>query len=281
MIGLVTCREIPEPDPDEQIQIDAIRDAGGDAELVAWDDPAVDLTRFDRLILRSCWDYPWREAEFRDWLLLADGASQLFNPLDVVSWNLHKGYLLDLSAAGVPVVPTQLIGAGSGADRLLEIIEAEGWNEIVLKPAVSAGSWLTERFGAGESARAGRFVEEHGADRDLLIQPYVESVDHGGERANVFIAGHWTHCVSKHPRFSGSEEQVGVAQQVQDDDRDLGQSALECAPGPILYGRVDTVRDAQGEPMVAELELIEPTLFLKENRQARRLFAAACLDTAL
>jgi len=281
MIGLVTCRDIPEPDPDEQILIEAIRDAGGDAELVAWDDPGVDLTRFDRLILRSCWDYPWREAEFRNWLLFADGNSQLFNPFDVVSWNLHKGYLLELSAAGVPVVPTHVLGAGSGSDRLLEIIEAEGWNEIVLKPAVSAGSWRTDRFGAGESTRAVRFVKEHGSDRDLLIQPYIRSVDHGGERANVFIAGRWTHCVSKHPRFHGSEEQVGDAQQVLGEDRDLGQSAIECAPGPILYGRVDTVRDEQGEPMVAELELIEPTLFLKGNLEAQRLFARACLDTDL
>jgi len=114
-----------------------------------------------------------------------------------------------------------------------------------------------------------------------LIQPYVHSVDHGGERANVFIAGRWTHCVSKHPRFNGSEEHVGTVQQVLGDDRELGQAALECAPGPVRYGRGDTGRDEQDEPMVAELELIEPTLFLKENPQAWRLFATACIDTDL
>ena len=33
-IGLVTCQNIPEPDADEDIQLEAIRAAGANAELV-------------------------------------------------------------------------------------------------------------------------------------------------------------------------------------------------------------------------------------------------------
>ncbi|MBT5737740.1 MAG: hypothetical protein HN891_00985 [Planctomycetes bacterium] len=282
-IGLVTCLEIPEADPDEEIQLEAIRQAGGEASLVPWDDSLIDLSRFDRLILRSCWDYPWRESEFREWLAAADGQTQLLNPLAVVQWNLHKGYLLDLARAGVPVVPTRILAAGQGCAALDSILAeeqwcSEQWPQIVIKPAVSAGSWLTARFGPTELAGARTFVEQHGVDRDLLVQPYIRSVESGGERANVYIAGQWSHCVAKSPRFSGSDEQVGISQPVLAEDLELGEMAIACSPGKILYGRVDTVRNHQGKPMVAELELIEPTLFLKENPAARALFGAACVD---
>jgi len=49
-IGLVTCTDLPEPDPDEEIQIEAIREAGAEASLVAWDDPDQDLARYDLLV---------------------------------------------------------------------------------------------------------------------------------------------------------------------------------------------------------------------------------------
>ncbi|MDE0960188.1 MAG: hypothetical protein OSB09_05350 [Planctomycetota bacterium] len=286
-IGLVTCLKIPEPDPDEEIQLEAIRQAGGEASLVAWDDSSVDLSRFDRLILRSCWDYPWRQSEFSEWLDHADGQTQLLNPLAVVKWNLHKGYLLELARAGVPVVPTRILPAGQGFAALEQILAEEQWcsdqwcsdpgGQIVIKPAVSAGSWLTARFGPAELTGAKTFVEQHGIDRDLLVQPYIRSVENGGERANVHIAGQWSHCVAKSPRFSGSDEQVGIAQPVLAEDLELGEMAIACSPGKILYGRVDTVRNDEGQPMVAELELIEPTLFLKENPAARALFGAACV----
>jgi hypothetical protein len=287
-IGLVTCLEIPEADPDEEIQLEAIRQAGGEASLVPWDDSQIDLSRFDRLILRSCWDYPWRESEFREWLAAADGQTQLLNPLAVVKWNLHKGYLLDLARAGVPVVPTRILAAGRGSAALDPILAEEQWcseqwcseqsPQIVIKPAVSAGSWLTARFGPDQLAAARSFIDQHGLDRDLLVQPYIRSVESGGERANVYIAGQWSHCVVKSPRFSGTQEQVGIAQPVLAEDLELGEMAIACSPGKILYGRVDTVRNHQGKPMVAELELIEPTLFLKENLAARALFGAACVD---
>jgi hypothetical protein len=271
---------MPEPDPDEEIQLQSIRDAGGEAELIAWDDPVVDLTSFDAIILRSCWDYPWRETEFRSWLLLAQHKTQVFNPVEVVSWNLHKGYLLDLARAGVPVVPTRLLKANSGPEKLLATLAEEGWEDYVIKPAVSAGSWLTARFDVLTQSTAIDFVCENGGDRDLLIQPYITSVEHGGERANVYLAGRWSHSVTKVPRFTGDEEQVGEAVEVLAEDIVVGEQALRCSPGPILYGRVDTVRDVDGNSMVAELELIEPTLFLKQYPPARALFGTSCLDIA-
>ncbi len=276
-VGLVTCLEMPEPDPDEQIQLQSIREAGGEAELVAWDDAAVDLSSFDLLVLRSCWDYPWRDQEFSSWLQSADTQTCVLNPIEVVMWNLHKSYLIDLAQAGVPVVPTRLLEAGSGVEKLSEILSQTGWSDYVIKPAISAGSWLTARFAAQDRKLADKFVIENGHERDLLVQPYIASVDHGGERANVYLDGSWSHCVTKVPRFSGEVEQVSEAESVLPEDVRVGELALSCSPGPILYGRVDTVRDVDGNSMVAELELIEPTLFLTQFPPARAVFGASCL----
>ena len=195
----------------------------------------------------------------------------------MVKWNLHKSYLLDLARAGVPVVPTRLLLADSAEEALSEILDQEGWADYVIKPAVSAGSWLTARFGSDDRESATRFVNENGDKRDLLVQPYIPSVEHGGERANVYLDGSWSHSVTKVPRFTGDEEQVSEAESVLPEDVAVGELALGCSPRPILYGRVDTVRDVDGNSMVAELELIEPTLFLTQFPPARAVFGAACL----
>ncbi len=277
-IGLVTCTDLPEPDPDEEIQIEAIREAGAEASLVAWDDPDQDLARYDLLVLRSCWDYPWKEQLFRQWLDRAEEVVDIINPPEMVRWNLHKGYLIELQSAGVPVVPTGLLSAGSGPedlDRLLEDLDCE---RFVIKPAVSAGSWLTHFFTANEVVKAREFVAEKGADRDWLVQPYIASVEKGGERANVYIGGEWSHCVIKSPRFLGQNESVIDGGAVLKEDREIGQRAFECAPGEPVYGRVDTVRGDNGELLIAELELIEPSLFLLQCQSARTLFGNSCMS---
>ncbi|HEX3764542.1 MAG TPA: hypothetical protein VHW23_37865 [Kofleriaceae bacterium] len=43
----------------------------------------------------------------------------------------------------------------------------------------------------------------------------------------------------------------------------------------ILYGRVDLARAAAGQPMVMELELIEPSLYLMRHPRPRDRFVAA------
>ena len=76
-IGIVTCMELPEPDLDEQIQLEALQSVGAHASLVAWDDPDQDLAKYDAIVLRSCWDYPWKEQLFRQWIDRAENAVKI------------------------------------------------------------------------------------------------------------------------------------------------------------------------------------------------------------
>lgn len=274
-IALATCREIPEPDLDEGPLLDALASAGVPVELVAWDDPGVDWARFAACVIRSTWNYFEQPTAFLDWCERAARETRLLNPPDVVAWNHHKRYLLELESRGLPVVPTALVTRGSDA-RLERILEERGWSEVVVKPAVSAGSFRTARFGAGQAAEAGEFLAELSSDVDALVQRFEPSVARGGERALVWIDGAFTHAITKEPRFIGDEEQVSASQPLREDDRALAERVIAPFAERLLYGRVDVIEDADGRPQLAELELIEPSLFV-----ARDATAMARLVTAL
>ena len=53
--------------------------------------------------------------------------------------------------------------------------------------------------------------------------------------------------------------------------------ALGKEKGPLLYGRVDLARDDAGTPMLMELELIEPSLFLDKSSEALDRLSRAIL----
>ena len=228
-IALVTCKVLPEPDFDQEMLLDALRAAGADARLLAWDDPGAEpAAAFDVCVLRSCWNYPQAPEAFLAWCERTAAESRLANPLPAVRWNLHKRYLAELEAAGVPVVPTAWVETGEDAD-LAEILGARGWDDVVVKPSVSAASFRTRRFDRSdrESLEAGRrFLRELAADRDAMIQPFVPSVETEGERAIVWIDGELTHAIRKKPRFDGQDEEVSEAEPIAPADRELAEAAV-------------------------------------------------------
>lgn len=274
-VALASCVTLPDPDDDAAPLLDALRAAGMTAEVLAWDDPRADFGRARLTLLRSTWNYPERPADFLAWIDRTAAASIMWNPPQVVKWNVHKGYLLELQKQGVPVVPTELVGRGS--DATLEVIAgARGWSDVVIKPAISAGSRGTMRARdfAAIRGRGGDHLRALLRDGDVLVQPYVASVEGHGERSMVWIDGEVTHAVRKSPRFPGDPEStspVGVGE----DERQLAMRAVAAAPSPLLYARVDMARDENGAPRVMELELIEPSLFFPRSVEGLRRYVAA------
>ena len=268
-LRIATCRPLPEPDVDEDLLLDALAARGIAARMAAWNDPREDWDAPVPTLLRSTWDYIHDLPAFHDWIARAAAAAPLWNPADVLRGNLHKRYLLDLADRGVPVVPTDLVArgtAGSLADRLA----AQGWRDVVLKPAVGAGSFETHRFTAGADAAAETVFARLVATRDMLVQPYQPSVEAHGERALVWIDGAFTHAVRKSPRFADGVEQVSAALPLSAAERAVGEAALAPLAGRLLYARVDVAPDAAGNPQVMELELVEPSLFLLQEPLALR-----------
>lgn len=266
-LALATCRSLPEPDHDEAPLLAALKARGVEASMLAWDDPSADPSKFDACVIRSTWNYIHDLPGFLKWAARAAYKSRLFNPLHIVRWNSDKLYLKELRERAVPVVPTLFADAGRPAPDW-------PWADVVIKPRVGAGSFATKRFSSRPEALA--FLREQ--DRDMMIQPYVKSVDGYGERALVWIAGELTHAVRKSPRFTGSDESVSEAVAPAEDERLFAQRVLAPLAARLLYARVDVARAEDGALMLMELELVEPSLFLKQSPAALERFAGALAD---
>lgn len=242
-----------------------------------WDDEAVRWDAYDLVVVRSTWDYSDRRAAFLAW---AARVPRVLNPLPVLAWNTDKSYLRGLGARGVPTVATQWIEPGEDPGRLH--LPA---GEVVVKPAVSAGSRDTERHRDPADARrhAERLLE---AGRTVMVQPYVASVDAEGETGLLYIDGHFSHAVRKgatlvrpgaaEGRLFAPEEITHAAPNpLQRAAAEAVLDALQWPRGELLYARVDLVRGDGGAPRLLELELTEPSLYLRFGDGAADRFAAA------
>ncbi len=275
-IGLVTCRGLPEPDPDQELLIAALIEAGAEPGLLAWDDPEARPASFDVCVLRSCWNYMERPAAFEEWLSRAAAESSLWNPLPILRWNLRKTYLRQLERQGIPTIPTRWVERGTAVD-LARVIEGTDWPEIVIKPIVSAGSYQTRRFMTSDLDEACAFLAAGVLERGWMVQCYLPMVEEHGERAIVVIDGEITHSVRKSPRFAGDAERVSDAIDPSPDERMFAGRVLDAVGESLLYGRVDVIRDGDGSPRLAELELLEPSLYLRQFPPALDRFVAAIL----
>lgn len=265
-LRLATCRHLPEPDPDAAPLEAALAAAGITAIWAAWDDPAVDWAAPVPTLLRTTWNYSEAPAAFAAWCDRVAAHGGLMNPAAVVRGNMHKRYLLDLAARGVPAAPTHLVPQG-GAAPLADL----GWDRVVIKPAISAGSRGAQAFtlrDAPARAAAAAHVATWSALGDVLVQPFIDAVHTTGERSLVWLDGAFTHSIRKEPRFAGQAERVSGPHPIADDDRAVAEAALAPLASGLLYARVDLARDAAGLPLVMEVELIEPSLFLAQGGPA-------------
>jgi glutathione synthase/RimK-type ligase-like ATP-grasp enzyme len=273
-VALATCATLPEPDVDLEPLLSALRDAGLSSQALAWDDPGADFGAARLTLLRSTWNYSEQPAAFLAWIDRTAARTSLWNPAEVVRWNAHKSYLLDLHERGVPVVPTHLVRRGDPTP-LADVMRAKGWTEVVVKPAVSGGSRATIRVRPADVSRGQAHLRALALREDVLVQPYQPSVEGHGERAIVTVEGIATHAVRKAPRFLGDPESVSTAVPIEDDERQLVARALSAVTRPLLYARVDVARNAAGQPQVMELELIEPSLFFPQSPEALEAYVAA------
>jgi hypothetical protein len=267
-VGLITCRQLPEPDPDQELLSNALADAGISAEMILWDDPGARPSDYRLCVFRSCWNYFEEIDAFFRWLATAERSVALVNSAEVVRWNLHKRYLTSLEEEGIPIVPTVFGWRGQNLN-LDRILQYRGWNDIVIKPAISAGSVRTRRFKPADAGGAQGFLDALSKEWDVMIQPYFPSVESShGERSVIGIDGAWTHTVRKAPRFDGDEETVSEAFEVAHEEAAIADRCLEALPGEVLYARIDLMRDDHGRLHVSEVEVIEPSLFLSESPTA-------------
>lgn len=283
-IALATCADLPEWEKDDRPLHEAFDRRGLDARPVVWNDASVDWSRFDACLIRTTWDYTSRLDDFLAWATRVDGATLLLNPLAIVRWNAHKRYLRDLERRGVSIIPTVWLDRGSTVD-VAQIALRQGWSSAMLKPAIGATARETLRFAAtrDELAAAQRHVDRLLAREDLLLQPYLDAVEHEGELSVIYIDRRPTHAVRKIP--------VGGDYRTQDDfgasdhpvtldpsQRALADRIIAAVEGDLVYARVDLLRDQRGDLLLTELELLEPSLFFRHAPLAADALADAVVE---
>ena len=268
----------------------ACAEAGIALDHAVWSDPGVPWGDYDLVVVRSTWDYLAHLEEYRTWLGRLAPLGTVHNPAEVITWNLDKRYLVDLAAAGVPVIPTRVCASVSEVDGALATYDGE----VVVKPVVSAGSRMTGRFAPGDPAARALAVQVLGRDTAVLVQPAVASVAAVGEVGTLVFGGTISHSVRKGPLLAlggglvtGDYTEHLVPEVLTPECRAVVETASAATARlvrerfgvaePLLYARIDVVTLDDGTDAVLEVELAEPSFFLTTDPTAAGRFAAELL----
>lgn len=276
IVALATCAALPALDDDSRLLIPALEALGIDASPVIWSDPAVQWAAYDLVVVRSTWDYSARRDEFLAWADSQD-PDRLWNPAMLLRWNTHKGYLREFEKGGVPIVPTRWQAAGTTVS-LTDVMDAEGWTEAIVKPAVSAGARHTVLVDRADTAEGQALLVQELRHRDMMIQPYLSAVATSGELSLLYFDGRFSHAVRKTPApgdFRVQERHGGatVPVEVTASERATGRRVLDTLAVETLYARVDLLPGADDQLLLVELEIVEPGMFLRMDGAAASRFA--------
>ena len=247
-IALVTCRTLPDLAPGDRLLQDELRRRGAAVVAAVWDDDEVDWGGFQTIVIRSPWDYHLSPHRFASWLDRIETTGRLINPPDVIRWNVHKRYLLELEQRGCAIPRTRLVPSATA---------------VVVKPAISGGAYGTVRL-----------------DGDLLVQDFVPEIATRGEWSLMFFDGAYSHAVLK--RVAGGDFRVqaewGGSVELAEPPAAVAEAARRVVSmlPPLPFARIDLVESADGV-LLMEAELIEPELFLDRYPAAAARFADVIL----
>lgn len=288
-LALASQLDLPAWEVDDAPLHAALRAAGATIAQPGWDDPTVDWSGFDAVLLRTTWNYAWDRDAFVAWLWGISGQTRVLNRPRVAEWNSHKGYLIDLEAAGTAIAPTLWLDPKRPAD-LAALLAERGWDRGFIKPVFGQTARETLRF---DTDPAGLAMAQAHVDRllpaeGLMVQPYLARVETEGEFSVIFVDGQPCHGVRKIPvpgdyrvqdDFGATDQPWTPTEGLEDLSRQA-MAAAELALAleePLLYGRADWLRDDAGAWVLTELELIEPSLFFRHGPETAGVLADAWL----
>ncbi|MCI4367575.1 MAG: hypothetical protein L3K08_07475 [Thermoplasmata archaeon] len=269
-VAIATYAVRPEPAPDDQLFVDALRRAGASVESRPWSDDRRPWTTARLTVVRSTWDYYRRRSEFLRWARQVAQRSAIWNPLPTLVWNTDKRYLRAFAARGIEVVPSLEVRPTGPVPDWPTLLESLGGTELIVKPRVSADGYRTRRFRSGEHREGIRHLRAVLSEGPALVQRYLPAVEGSGERSLIYLDGRYSHSVRRTPILQpggrGAPEPPMAAPPGAQRLADRVMAMLEGER--LLYARVDLVPDPEGVWRLLELELTEPTLYLDRDPEA-------------
>lgn len=262
---------------EDELVLKALTSKGLKVLRKSWDDSDFDWNCAKVLLFRTTWDYFERFSEFAPWLHKVSQQCTLVNPREVLYWNIDKHYLKDLRAKGINIPPTEFIAKGEQAS-LLRIMENNGWKQAVVKPCISGAGRHTYKLEESNLEDIQAIVDTLLNEEAMMIQEFQKHIVDQGEASIVVIGGRYTHAVLKKAKegefrvqddFGGSvHAYTPTAEEV-----DFARSCVQASGHDLTYARVDIFRDNRGQLCLAELELIEPELWFRMNKNAADVLA--------
>ena len=270
---------------DDDLAIPALKELGWDVEKISWRARGTDWTRYGIVVIRSPWDYPTDAPRF---LALLDeieaSGTPLLNPPELVRWNLHKSYLKWLEERNVSVVPTRWLDKPRQAD-ILVLFDVYGSDKMVIKPAIGANAEHAHVLNKRTLEQDWPGIEPVFEHRQAMVQPFRAAIQSEGEYSVMFVDGEISHTIRKTPKpgdFRSQEEHGADITLVQPEALLVKRAseavwALNVRP---LYGRADMIRNPDGDFEVMELELVEPSMYLRMDPEAPVRLARAIVGHA-
>jgi len=242
-----------------------------------WDNPDFDWTQTRFAVFRTTWDYFERIDEFQSWFQRVSNQTIFINPASLIEWNLDKHYLLDISNKGIAIPPTLFLERGE-KKTLLEICKQSGWNEFILKPAISGAARHTYRFTMDGIPTLETIFKELISNESMMVQQYMESITSKGEVSMMVFGGKYSHSVLKKAKegdFRVQDDFGGSLHAFEPDGDEItfAETVVQCCEKVPIYARVDVVWDLKGNLCVSELELIEPELWMRKHPESANRFA--------
>jgi glutathione synthase/RimK-type ligase-like ATP-grasp enzyme len=270
-IGFVTSDEAIDSDREMSNLMSAAAAAGLQAEVVSWERGSAHES-LDVLVIRSTWNYVAKLEEFLAWTRLFRNNNRtgngpiLLNSEAVVRWNCHKRYLGELARNGIAAVESDL------ARSLPEVLAcARKHDRAVAKPAVGSGALGCSRFTSADLPLAeAAFNAAAAVWPEVIVQPYLDSVEEAGEISLVVIDGEIVQGLRKSPAAGDWRTPPEWGSTVSDAEATPEHYAIadactsyvtrRCGSRP-LYMRVDLITGSSGRSLISEVELIEPMLY--------------------
>ena len=288
-ITLLTCRTYYKPDNvtpyiqnillEQELLKSAFESQGLKVDITYWDNPSYEWQQTKSVFFRTIWDYFERFDEFWEWLEQVKTKTRLINSYELIKWNIDKHYLKDLSSWGIEIVPTYFADQGS-KNKLLEIARTNQWKDLVIKPAISASAFKTYKILANEIQGNEKSFNSLVQERDMLVQPYFETITKLGEASLMVFDGKFTHAILKKAQpgdFRVQDDFGGTVNNYMPTKAEINfaEKVFETCKTKPVYGRVDIVWDNDKNFYLSELEIIEPELWIRNYPKCAERIAEA------
>lgn len=265
---------------DADLSVPAMEALGWTVDRQSWRATDVDWASYDLVYICTPWDYHRHLDEFLSRLEGIEAAGPLiYNPVGIVRWNARKTYLAELEEKGIPIVSSRWFEDFDSAGLITAFDDLQSAT-LVIKPTVGASAIDTFVLKAPLEDAMLRQLETAYAKRPFFVQPFVASVQTLGEYSVFFFDGEYSHTILKVPAagdFRTQEEHGSDIQSVEPSTQllDAATAVLSAMGQTLPYARVDLVLDADGQALLMELELIEPSLYFRTDPESPKRFATA------